>query len=117
MNILKCLVMGAVLATVLLGTEAWAVEKRDTGSSANGKLLYNKMRCYYCHRIGNEGGSTGPDLTKLGAKNRGIDWQIKNLTDAASTHPTKHPDPRMPKFDKLTAKMFLDLATYLESLK
>jgi cytochrome c553 len=115
MNTLKFLVMVTVSVTVLLGAEAWSAEKGDTGSPANGKLLYNKMRCYYCHKIGSEGGTTGPDLTKESTKKRGIEWQIKNLADPSSTH-LKHPE-NMPKFDKLTEKMFLDLAAYLESLK
>jgi len=115
MNTLKFLVMVAVSVTVLWGAEAWSAGKGDTGSPANGKILYNKMRCYYCHKIGNEGGNTGPDLTKEGAKKRGIEWQMKNLADPSSTH-LKHPE-NMPKFDKLTEKMFLDLAAYLESLK
>lgn len=115
-------VNGAVLITFSLavlcgGAVAWPAEKLKGGSPEKGKILYNKMRCYYCHRIGSEGGTTGPDLTKEGTKNRGLEWQIRNLNDATSTHPTKHPDPRMPKFDKLTDKMFLDLAAYLESQK
>lgn len=117
MNTRKCLVMIAVSVSVLWGAVAWTAMKENTGSPENGKLLYNKLRCYYCHKIGDVGGTTGPDLTKLGTKNKGIEWQIRNLTDSASSHPTKHPDPRMPKFDKLTDKMYLDLATYLESLK
>jgi mono/diheme cytochrome c family protein len=104
-----------ILSAMLLwgNTESWSEEKKE-GSPRNGKLLYDKLKCSYCHKIGSEGGSVGPDLTKGGAKNRGVEWQIKNLIDPASTH-AKHPD--MPKFDKLTDKMLLDLASYLESLK
>lgn len=52
---------------------------------------------------------------------RGRDYGRKGhyrdeFNDPASTHP-KHPNPYMPKFDKMTDKMLLDLATYLESLK
>jgi cbb3-type cytochrome oxidase cytochrome c subunit len=115
MNILKFLILAAVSVTVLWAAEPWSAEREKTGSPANGKILYNKMRCYYCHRIGNEGGITGPDLTKEGTKNRGLDWQIRNLADPSTTH-LRHPE-NMPKFDKLTEKMFLDLAAYLESLK
>ena len=115
MNILKLLIIISASAAVLCGAATWTAAKDNTGSPENGKILYNKMRCYYCHKIGGEGGTTGPDLTKEGTKNRGIDWQIKNLRDPSSTH-LKHPE-NMPKFDKLTEKMFLDLAAYLESLK
>ncbi len=117
MRTLKFLAYFLVAITFFLGAQAWSAEKGNGGDPKKGKILYEKMRCYYCHRIGNVGGTTGPDLTKMGTKNKGIEWHIRNLKDATSTHPTKHPDPRMPQFDKLTDKMFLDLAAYLESLK
>lgn len=115
MNTLKFLIFVVFSVTIILGAEAWSAEKAKTGSPENGKILYNKMRCYYCHKIGNDGGTTGPELTKESTKKRGIEWQIKNLRDPSTTH-LKHPE-NMPKFDKLTEKMFLDLAAYLESLK
>lgn len=87
----------------------------ENGAPDKGKILYQKLRCYYCHKIGNEGGNTGPDLTKEGDRKRGIEWQIKNLADPSATH-LRHPE-NMPKFDKLTEKMFRDLAAYLESLR
>ncbi len=115
MNALKFPIFVVLMVAVLWGGGlAWTAEK-ETGSPEKGKILYNKLRCYYCHRIGTEGGNTGPDLTKESARNRGIDWQIKNLRDPSTTH-LKHPE-NMPKFDKLTDKMFFDLAAYLESLK
>ncbi|MCL5022691.1 MAG: c-type cytochrome [Nitrospirae bacterium] len=115
MKVLKFAVFLAISTTVLLGAEAWASEKARSGSPEKGKILYNKLRCYYCHRIGNEGGNTGPDLTTEGTKKRGMEWQMRNLADPSSTH-LRHPE-NMPKFDRLTEKMFLDLAAYLESLK
>ncbi len=114
MHTLKFLIFIVISVTVLWGVEARSAEK-ETGSPEKGKILYNKLRCYYCHKIGSEGGTTGPDLTKESLRNRGMDWQIKNLRDPSTTH-LKHPE-NMPKFDKLTDKMFFDLAAYLESLK
>jgi mono/diheme cytochrome c family protein len=110
------LVVVLFLTTVLFGRELWSAKKEKTGSPENGRILYNKLKCSHCHRIGDVGGNVGPDLTKEGNRKRGIEWQVKNLIDSASTHP-KHPNPYMPKFDKMTDKMLLDLATYLESLK
>ncbi len=38
------------------------------GSPDHGRTLYfGKATCSTCHRIGNEGGTIGPDLTKVGA--------------------------------------------------
>lgn len=88
--------------------------QKESGNVRNGKLLYDKLKCSYCHKINGKGGNTGPDLSKEGARNKGIEWQMKHLVDPESQH-TKQPD--MPKFDKLTDKMLLDLAAYLESLK
>ncbi len=88
--------------------------QKESGNVRNGKLLYDKLKCSYCHKINGKGGNTGSDLSKEGAKNRGIEWQMKHLVDPESQH-TKQPD--MPKFDKLTDKMLFDLASYLESLK
>lgn len=108
------LVLIAFSMTLYFGkAELWSGEKM-TGNPRNGKLLYDKLKCNYCHRIGSEGGSVGPDLTKESTKGRGIEWQINHLIDPKSAH-SKHPD--MPKFDKLTDKMLLDIASYMESLK
>jgi putative heme-binding domain-containing protein len=45
------------------------------GDSARGREVFfgNKVACATCHRIGNEGGTIGPDLTKLGAIRAGRD--------------------------------------------
>lgn len=110
------LVVVFFLIMVIFGRELWSAEKEKKGSPENGRILYNKLKCSHCHRIGDVGGNVGPDLTKEGNRKRGVEWQVKNLIDSASTHP-KHPNPYMPKFDKMTDKMLLDLATYLESQK
>ena len=104
-----------ILSAMLLwgNTESWSEEKKK-GSPKNGKLLYDKLKCNYCHKINAQGGNVGPDLTKESSKKRGVEWQIRHMVDPEFAHP-KHPD--MPTFDKLTDKMLLDLASYLESLK
>lgn len=99
---------------VLFGSNTGWSDEHKTGNVRNGKLLYDKLKCSYCHKINGKGGNTGPDLSKEGARNKGIEWQMRHLVDPESQH-TKQPD--MPKFDKLTDKMLLDLAAYLESLK
>ena len=35
---------------------------------ASGKAAYNDAQCIQCHRLGNEGGSIGPELTALFSK-------------------------------------------------
>jgi mono/diheme cytochrome c family protein len=120
-SVRRAVVLGLVL--VITGAAVFGLacsgskEKGPVGSVENGRILYKKLKCSYCHTIGGEGGTTGPDLTQEGTKNRSIGWQIKNLTDPSSAHPKHGDTSEMPKFDKLTDKMLLDLATYLQSLK
>lgn len=40
----------------------------DTRSVENGKTLYRNLGCIQCHRIAEEGGGAGPDLTAIGKK-------------------------------------------------
>lgn len=112
LNVLLVLLV-FLAALIFTRTELWSEDKK-TGSPRNGKLLYDKLKCNYCHKINGQGGNVGPDLTKESSKKRGVEWQIRHMVDPAFAHP-KHPD--MPTFDKLTDKMLLDLASYLESLK
>ncbi len=37
-------------------------------SFANGRKIFGAAACYACHRFGNEGGMTGPDLTGAGGR-------------------------------------------------
>jgi mono/diheme cytochrome c family protein len=62
-----------------------------------------------CHKIAGEGGSTGPDLSKVGARRDGA--SIRQLI----TDPTlEFPDTVMPKFrDRLNAAQLTALAHYL----
>lgn len=110
----RLLLILVVSAALFYSTGTVLSEQKKTGNDRNGKLLYDKLKCGYCHKINGKGGNTGPDLTKEGAKNRGVEWQMKHLVDPESKH-AKQPD--MPKFDNLTEKMLLDLAAYIESLK
>ena len=50
------------------------------GPAADGKMLFHKERCIYCHRFKGKGAAIGPDLTGV-ATRRSDEWirdQIKN---------------------------------------
>ena len=48
---------------------ATAAEKGLTGRSYdNGRKMFGAAACFACHRFGNEGGMTGPDLTLSGGR-------------------------------------------------
>ena len=47
--------------------ELWKTSN-DERSLENGKQLYRELGCIQCHRLADEGGGAGPDLTRLPAK-------------------------------------------------
>jgi putative heme-binding domain-containing protein len=65
---------------------AWTVDevlaKADTELASgrnfeHGKRTFAAARCVVCHRFGEEGGATGPDLTQAGGR-----FQVKDLVEA-----------------------------------
>ena len=54
---------------------ATAAEKGLTGRSYdNGRKMFGAAACFACHRFGNEGGMTGPDLTGAGGRYNARDF-------------------------------------------
>ena len=49
----------------LAGRIESVVEERST---ENGKKVYQELGCIQCHRIADEGGGAGPDLTRIATK-------------------------------------------------
>ncbi|MFN9272210.1 MAG: c-type cytochrome [Planctomycetia bacterium] len=49
----------------------------------HGKKSFAAARCVVCHRFGEDGGATGPDLTQAGGR-----FQVKDLVEAI-VHPSK----------------------------
>jgi putative heme-binding domain-containing protein len=41
---------------------------QERGNRARGQRLFTEIGCAQCHRVGNEGGLAGPDLTAVGAR-------------------------------------------------
>jgi putative heme-binding domain-containing protein len=52
--------------------------EKATGDAAAGQLIYQKRGCAGCHRIGNEGGNLGPELTGIGRR-RGLKFLTASL--------------------------------------
>ena len=66
-------------ATVLAGrteVKAWTMEELSGAASSGmkkrnfetGRKMFGAVGCFSCHRFGNEGGMTGPDLTGAGGR-------------------------------------------------
>ncbi len=53
------------------------IRKRDL---ENGRKMFGAAACFTCHRFGNEGGMTGPDLTSAGRR-----YSIKDLIEQIVT--------------------------------
>jgi len=74
------------LATLLAGrpSHAWTVDELSSAAAEkmkgrnfdNGRKMFGAVACFTCHRFGNEGGMTGPDLT--GAAGR---YSVRDLLD------------------------------------
>jgi putative heme-binding domain-containing protein len=59
------------------GSLADGLLKRDL---ENGRKMFGAAACFTCHRFGNEGGMTGPDLTSAGRR-----YSIKDLIEQIVT--------------------------------
>ncbi len=88
---------------------ATAVARREMSP---GQVVYQNNNCSVCHAINGIGGTTGPALTKVGAR-RDADWLIKYLRDPKSIKA----DSAMPPFGHLSEKELNDLVVYIVSLK
>jgi len=56
---------------------------RGERNFAQGKRAFAAARCVVCHRVGEDGGATGPDLTQAAGR-----FQLKDLVEAI-VHPSK----------------------------
>jgi cytochrome c oxidase subunit 2 len=77
----------------------------------DGRVLFRGAGCYYCHRIGEEGGEVGPALTHI-ARKMDRDRFLELLRDPASVMP----GGTMPDL-LLTEEQVQALANYLITLR
>jgi mono/diheme cytochrome c family protein len=106
-----------------LGTELladvphWAEKQgfQDNPKAVAGAKLFAVAGCLNCHTyLGVGGGFPGaPDLTAEGAKNKGIEFQIRHLMNPASVNPGSP----MPSFAGLGLARLTLLANFLEASK
>lgn len=73
----SCLLLAAALAACSL--------KPPTGPVA-GKAYFSQVGCATCHRVGGEGGVTGPDLTLVGFRH-GAQWLDRWIADPQAWKP------------------------------
>jgi len=82
------------------------------GNGARGKELLHEVGCLACHAVGDQGGSFGPDLSRVAEKLAGPGWLSRWLDDpAAFDRETAMPDFR------LRPEQIADLNAYLLTLR
>jgi hypothetical protein len=96
---------------------SWAKEQGFTNNAkaVAGAKLFAVSGCLNCHTyLGIGGGFAGaPNLTAEGAKNKGIDFQIRHLENPAGVNPGSP----MPSFQGLGTANLTRLANFLEASK
>lgn len=92
-----------------------AVKKDTPAMIAAGKKVYDEQGCGGCHVIGDMGGKTGPELTKVGADPK---HTAKWLTEAVVNPKAHNPNSAMPAYDdKIKGKDLTNIVAYMGSLK
>jgi mono/diheme cytochrome c family protein len=104
------IVLSAVtIATVLAGAGAGTFAAGQTppsGNAANGKQLFEKQNCYYCHGTAGQGGRDGARIAATA------------LTVAQFTRYVRRPAGAMPAYTAklLTDEQLADVYAYLKTL-
>jgi nitric oxide reductase subunit C len=80
---------------------------------SRGQQIYQSQGCSSCHSINGIGGTSGPDLTRVGAKGKDAEWHAKHLKNPRSLVPGS----AMPPYGSLSDADLKELANYLVSLK
>jgi nitric oxide reductase subunit C len=77
-----------------------------------GKNVFDQYRCDLCHKIGDKGGTIGPELTRVGSK-RDTLWLAAQIRDPKS----HNPNTQMPAFPQIAEGEIHALVGYLLNLK
>src|SRR5438552_3061208 len=93
----------------------WVTAEKLPAAAVPGAKLFATAGCTACHTYLGTGSSNlgAPDLTAIGTRNLGIDFQIRHLQDPAAVTPGSP----MPKFASLGNARLHDLAVFLEASK
>ena len=107
----------AIAAEVKAAVPSWAAKQgfannKDALAGAN---LFAVSACTNCHTYLGTGSSNlgAPDLTAIGSRNLGVDFQVRHLKCPSCVNPGSP----MPKFESLGDKRLHDLAVFLEASK
>jgi menaquinol-cytochrome c reductase cytochrome b/c subunit len=105
----------ALASEVILQVPSWIKAEKLPPAAQPGAKLFAVAGCTACHTYLGSGGSQlgAPDLTAIGTRNLGVDFQIRHLKCPSCVNPGSP----MPKFASLGEKSLRQLATFLEASK
>jgi cytochrome c553 len=105
----------ALASEVVLDVPHWISAEKLPAHAVPGAKLFAVAGCTACHTyLGSGGAQLGaPDLTSIGTRNLGIDFQVRHLKCPSCVNPGSP----MPKFESLGDQRLHDLAVFLEASK
>jgi menaquinol-cytochrome c reductase cytochrome b/c subunit len=105
----------ALASEVIADVPHWVKAEKLPPKAVPGAKLFAVAGCTACHTYLGAGGSQlgAPDLTAIGKRNLGIDFQIRHLKCPSCVNPGSP----MPKFASLGDKRLRELAIFLEASK
>jgi quinol---cytochrome c reductase cytochrome c subunit, bacillus type len=105
----------ALASEVIQDVPRWVADERLPANALPGAKLFASAGCTACHTYDGSGGSNlgAPDLTSIGTRNLGIQFQIKHLECPSCVNPGSP----MPKFASLGPARLNQLAIFLEASK
>ena len=105
----------ALASEVILDVPSWVKAEHLPAAAIPGAKLFAVSGCTACHTYSGSGGAAlgAPDLTAIGSRGLGVDFQIKHLKDPSSVTPGSP----MPKFASLGDARLRQLAVFLEASK
>ncbi len=105
----------ALASEVIADVPDWVKAEKLPPAAVPGAKLFAVAGCTACHTYNGAGGSQlgAPDLTAIGTRNLGIDFQIRHLQCPSCVNPGSP----MPKFASLGTARLHDLAVFLEASK
>jgi len=105
----------ALASEVIADVPTWVKEQNLPPEAIPGAKLFATAGCTACHTYLGTGSSNlgAPDLTNIGTRNLGIDFQVRHLECPSCVNPGSP----MPKFASLGSERLHELAIFLESSK
>jgi menaquinol-cytochrome c reductase cytochrome b/c subunit len=105
----------ALASEVILEVPHWVQAEKLPANAVPGAKLFAVSGCTSCHTYQGTGSSNlgAPDLTDIGTKNLGVDFQIRHLECPSCVVPGSP----MPSFKSLGPERLRQLALFLEASK